>query len=70
MPKATLPPCPAARSSGRNRSATPVTPSVAATKIRGCSGTPNAMRMPIGVMNTIVEYTTATRPDTTMRSAQ
>ena len=27
------------------------------------SGAPNAMRMPIGVMNTIVENTTATRPD-------
>jgi hypothetical protein len=65
-----LPPAPAARSSGRNRSATPVTPSAAAARSRGRSGTPNATRTPIGVMNTIVEYTTATSPDTTMRSAQ
>ena len=65
-----LPPRPAARSSGRNRSATPQTPSAAAARRRGRNGTPKATRIPMGVMNTIVENTTATRPDTTISSAQ
>ena len=70
MPIAALPPWRAASSSGRNSSATPVTPSTAATNVRSVSGVPNARRMPTGAMNTIVENTTATNPDGTKRSAQ
>mgnify|MGYP001033215916 CR=1 FL=1 len=68
-PIAFAPPAPAARSSGRNRSAMPATPSTAPASVRAATGVPNAARAPKGVMNTIVENTTATRPEASRCSA-
>ena len=60
----------ACASSGTNMSATPTTPSTAATSVRSVSGVPNSQREPTGFMNTIVENSTATRPDVAYCSAQ
>ena len=68
-PTAFAPPSPAARSSGRNSSAMPATPSTAPASVRAATGVPNAARAPKGVMNTIVENTTATSPEASRCSA-
>ena len=70
MPAAMAPPSRMRPSSGRNSSATPPTPSTAATASRALSGWPKNIRMPIGLMMTIVENTTATSPDETCVSAR
>jgi hypothetical protein len=70
IPSAVSPPARAEVSSGRNRTATPPTPSTAPISARAVIGVPNASRVPTRLMMTIVENRTATKPEAAYCSAR
>ncbi len=54
--------------SDQNTSTTPATPSAAAKSVKGLIGAPKKNRMPRMFQNTMIENTTATRPEVSVCS--